>query len=177
MTEVLDFVNSYLDEEYSTHELDTVAKDKEPVFEAFKKMIKAYFATHGILPTNEYLHAGNPPPPARRKARRAEIRRRPLFKIARYGKGKSELYRAYMGDFLKSDKESYYQTIFIRKQPKPKIVALYSISPDLWSGGLIEWVWKRGEKIVVKRLGKPVEVTKIEPPAEKASLADYNADE
>lgn len=177
MRDILDFVNRYLDEEFETHELDTRAKDSEVVYAALAKMNKEYFTKHGVLPMHEYLYAGNPPSAAERKARRAKIQRRPLFKIARYGKGKSALYRVYLGSFEKSDEESYYQTLFVRKTPTPKIVTAYQLAPGLWSSGHLAWDTMGGEKIAVKRLGKPVEVEKVEPPAEKTSLADYDADE
>lgn len=177
MNDVLEFVNRYLDEEFEAHKLDCVATDSDPVYAALAKMEEKYFAKHGILPLHEYLHAGNPPTVQEQKTRRAEIQRRPLFKIARYGKGKSELYRAYMGSCMKSEEESYYQTLFARKQPKLRIVAVYQLAPGLWSSGHLDWEVMGGEKFVVKKLGRPIEVMRLEPPAEKTSLGDYNADE
>jgi hypothetical protein len=176
MNEILEFLNRYLDAEYEAYKLDIVAKDAESVFEAFTAMNKEYFAKADIQELSHYLHGKNPrPTPEDRKARKAELQRRPLFKISRYGKGKTELYRGYIG-FLANDMDAtYWNTFFVRKGTKPKIVSSYRIAPG-FSSGKIEWEWQGGEKIVIAKLGKPVEILKIQAPVEKACLADYNSE-
>ena len=176
MNELLEFVNRSLDAEYATHKLDIVAKAKESVFEAFVAMNKEYFAKPGIQALSDYVHGQNPnPKPERRKQMKAVLQRRPLFKIARYCKGKSELYRAYVG-FIRNDLETcYFNTFFVRTGTKPKIVSRDRIAPG-FSFGVIKWEWQGGEKIAAAKLRKPVEILKIQAPKEKTSLADYKSD-
>lgn len=176
MSEVVDFLQRYLDAEHEAHQLDVRSTSEDPLFKLISKMHGEYFAKPGILPTHEFLWVGSPTP-AERKSRRGELQRRPLFKVARYGEGKAALFRAWLGDARKREGPvRYWQTLFLPAAPRPTIIAVYRLGPFLRSSGLLEWDWSSGEKISNAGRGEPDEVVRITAPKEKTSLADFKTD-